>query len=193
MEVSGLLKTIAVSLSKIANDIRWLGSGPRCGIGELKLPAVQPGSSIMPGKVNPVICEAVMMASCQVIGNDAAVTTGGLGGGGSLLDLNVAMPMMAANVLDSIGLLAGCCSTMNDKLIQGLEPDRERCAELIEGSLAMCTSLVPVIGYDASAKLAYQAYAEGKTVRQLALEQNLLDADRLNELLDPRSMTEPGE
>jgi len=193
VEVSGLLKTIAVSLSKIANDIRWLGSGPRCGIGELKLPAVQPGSSIMPGKVNPVICEAVMMASCQVIGNDAAVTTGGLGGVGSLLDLNVAMPMMAANVLDSIGLLAGCCSTMNDKLIQGLEPDRERCAELIEGSLAMCTSLVPVIGYDASAKLAYQAYAEGKTVRQLALEQNLLDADRLNELLDPRSMTEPGE
>ena len=94
---------------------------------------------------------------------------------------------------ESIGLLAGCCSTMNDKLIQGLEPDRERCAELIEGSLAMCTSLVPVIGYDASAKLAYQAYAEGKTVRQLALEQNLLDADRLNELLDPRSMTEPGE
>lgn len=193
VEVSGMLKTIAVSLSKIANDIRWLGSGPRCGIGELKLPAVQPGSSIMPGKVNPVICEAVVMAACQVIGNDAAVTTGGLGGIGSLLDLNVAMPMMAANVLDSIGLLAGSCNTLNDKLIQGLEPDRERCAALIEGSLAMCTSLVPVIGYDASAKLAYQAYAEGKTVRQLALEQNLLDADRLNELLDPRSMTEPGE
>ncbi len=193
VEVSGLLKTIAVSLSKIANDIRWLGSGPRCGIGELKLPAVQPGSSIMPGKVNPVICEAVVMASCQVIGNDAAVTTGGLGGVGSLLDLNVAMPMMAANVLDSIGLLSGCCNTMNEKLIQELEPDRERCADLIEGSLAMCTSLVPVIGYDASAKLAYQAYAEGKTVRELALEQNLLDADRLNELLDPRSMTEPGE
>ncbi|MCR9074724.1 MAG: class II fumarate hydratase, partial [bacterium] len=193
VEVSGLLKTIAVSLSKIANDIRWLGSGPRCGIGELKLPAVQPGSSIMPGKVNPVICEAVVMAACQVIGNDAAVTTGGLGGVGSLLDLNVAMPMMAANVLDSIQLLSGSCNTLNQKLIQGLEPDEDRCAELIEGSLAMCTSLVPVIGYDASAKLAYQAYAEGKTVRELALEQGLLDADRLNELLDPRSMTEPGE
>ncbi|MHA7813079.1 MAG: class II fumarate hydratase [Phycisphaerales bacterium] len=191
VEVSGLLKTIAVSLSKIANDIRWLGSGPRCGIGELKLPAVQPGSSIMPGKVNPVICEAVVMAACQVIGNDAAVTTGGLGGVGSLLDLNVAMPMMAANVLDSIGLLSGSCSTMNEKLIEGLEPDRDRCAELIEGSLAMCTSLVPVIGYDASAQLAYKAYAEGKTVRELALEQGLLDADRLNELLDPRSMTQP--
>lgn len=193
VEVSGLLKTIAVSLSKITNDIRWLGSGPRCGIGELKLPAVQPGSSIMPGKVNPVICEAVVMAACQVIGNDAAVTTGGLGGVGSLLDLNVAMPMMAANVLDSIQLLSGSCNTLNQKLIQGLEPDEDRCAELIEGSLAMCTSLVPVIGYDASAKLAYQAYAEGKTVRELALEQGLLDADRLNELLDPRSMTEPGE
>jgi len=191
VEVSGLLKTIAVSLTKIANDIRWMGSGPRCGIGELKLPAVQPGSSIMPGKVNPVICEAVVMAACQVIGNDTAVMTGGLGGVGSLLDLNVAMPMMIANVLDSITLLSGSCNTLNEKLIQGLEPDRERCAALIEGSLAMCTSLVPVIGYDASAKLAYQAYAEGKTVRELALELNLLDADRLNELLNPRSMTHP--
>ena len=193
VEVSGLLKTIAVSLSKIANDIRWLGSGPRCGIGELKLPAVQPGSSIMPGKVNPVICEAVVMGACQVIGNDTAVTAGGMGGVGSLLDLNVAMPMMAANVLDSIKILAGSCNTMNEKLLQGLEPDHDRCAELIEGSLAMCTSLVPVIGYDASAKLAYQAFAEGKTVRALALELNLLDADQLNDLLDPRSMTSPTE
>lgn len=191
VEVSGLLKTIAVSLSKIANDIRWMGSGPRCGIGELKLPAVQPGSSIMPGKVNPVICEAVVMGACQVIGNDAAVTAGGMGGVGSLLDLNVAMPMMGANVLDSIKILAGSCNVLNDKLLKGLEPDRERCAELIEGSLAMCTSLVPVIGYDASAKLAYQAYAEGKTVRQLALEQGHIDADELNKLLDPRSMTSP--
>ncbi len=191
VEVSGLLKTIAVSLSKIANDIRWLGSGPRCGIGELKLPAVQPGSSIMPGKVNPVICEAVVMGACQVIGNDAAVTTGGLGGVGSLLDLNVAMPMMGANVLDSIKILTGSCVVLNEKLLQGLEPDRERCAELIEGSLAMCTSLVPVIGYDASAKLAYQAFAQGKTVRELALEQELVDAEQLNTLLDPRSMTSP--
>lgn len=193
VEVSGLLKTIAVSLSKIANDIRWLGSGPRCGIGELKLPAVQPGSSIMPGKVNPVICEAVVMGACQVIGNDMAVTTGGMGGVGSLLDLNVAMPMMGANVLDSIKILSGSCSAFNEKLLQGLEPDHERCAELIEGSLAMCTSLVPVIGYDASAKLAYQAFAEGKTVRELALEQNLVDAEKLNILLNPRSMTSPKE
>ncbi|MCA9303820.1 MAG: aspartate ammonia-lyase, partial [Phycisphaerales bacterium] len=115
----------------------------------------------------------------------------GLGGIGSLLDLNVAMPMMGANVLDSIGLLAGACNTFCDKLLGGLEPDRDRCAALIEGSLAMCTSLVPVIGYDASAKLAYGAYAEGKTVRELALEQGILDADRLNELLDAESMTRP--
>ncbi|MFK7759989.1 MAG: class II fumarate hydratase [Phycisphaerales bacterium] len=191
VEVSGMLRTVAVSMSKIANDIRWLGSGPRCGIGELKLPAVQPGSSIMPGKVNPVICEAVVMASCQVIGNDAAVTAGGLGGVGSLLDLNVAMPMMAANLLDSIQLLTGSCSIFEKNLIKDLEPDHERCEALIEGSLAMCTSLVPVIGYDASAKLAYAAYEQGKTVRELALEMGELDADRLNELLDARSMTHP--
>ena len=193
VEVSGLLKTIAVSMSKIANDIRWLGSGPRCGIGELKLPAVQPGSSIMPGKVNPVICEAVVMGACQVMGNDAAVTAGGFGGIGSLLDLNVAMPMMAANVMESIQILRGSCDTFNDKLLKGLEPDRERCAELIEGSLAMCTSLVPIIGYDASAKLAYQAFAEGKTVRELALEQGSIDPEKLNEYLDARSMTSPQE
>ena len=191
VEVSGLLKTIAVSLSKIANDIRWLGSGPRCGIGELKLPAVQPGSSIMPGKVNPVICEAAVMVACQVIGNDAAVTYGGFGGVGSVLDLNVAMPMMADNLLGSIELLTGALNTFNSSLLDGLEADAARCESLIEGSLAMCTSLVPVIGYDASAKLAYRAYSEGKTIRQLALEDKLLDEARLNELLDARSMTEP--
>ncbi|GJM17992.1 MAG: fumarate hydratase class II [Phycisphaeraceae bacterium] len=191
VEASGHLRTIAVSLSKIANDIRWLGSGPRCGIGELKLPAVQPGSSIMPGKVNPVMCEAVMMAACQVIGNDAAIAAGGMGGVGSLLDLNVAMPMMGANLISSIGLLAESCTVFQDKLLDGLEPDRDRCAELIEGSLAMCTSLVPVIGYDASAKLAYQAFREGKTVRALALEQKLVPEAELARLLDPSGMTRP--
>ena len=191
VEVSGDLKTIAVSFSKIANDIRLLGCGPRCGLGELKLPAIQPGSSIMPGKVNPVICEAIVMVACQVIGNDAAVTTGGLGGVGSLLDLNVAMPVMAANLLDSIDLLAGASNVLVNNLLSGLEPDRERCAALVEGSLAMCTSLVPEIGYDASAKLAYEAYETGMTIRELALKKGLLPADRLSELLDPRSMTEP--
>lgn len=216
VETSGHLRTLAVSISKIAGDIRLLGMGPRCGIGELKLPAVQPGSSIMPGKVNPVICEAAIMACCQVIGNDHAVTLGGLGGVGSLLDLNVAMPMMAANVLDSIHLLARTCHVMTDNLLngpgEGLTPDTDRCKELIEGSLAMCTSLVPVIGYDKSAALAKNAFAQGKTVRQLALETvvgqpvntgpdgksfgsgpggTLTQAD-LDKYLDPWSMTLPG-
>ncbi|MEM7756321.1 MAG: class II fumarate hydratase [Planctomycetota bacterium] len=191
VEVSGDLKTIAVSLSKIANDIRWLGSGPRCGIGELKLPAVQPGSSIMPGKVNPVICESVMMVCCRVVGNDAAVTMGGLGGVGSLLDLNVAMPVMADGLLESIDLISGACHMFTENLLEGLEPDEERCAELIEGSLAMCTSLAPVIGYDAAAKLAKDAFASGKTVRQVALDQNVLPSDELDRLLDPMAMTKP--
>jgi len=190
---SGNLRTIAVSLSKIVSDIRLMGCGPRCGIGELKLPAIQPGSSIMPGKVNPVIVESAMMVCCQVIGNDQAITIGGMGGVGSILDLNVAMPMMIANLLDSISLLANTANTMVDKLLDGLEADEERCAALIEGSLAMCTSLVPAIGYDKSAALAYQAYREGKTIRELALEQKLLDADELNRLLDPMGITEPTE
>ncbi len=192
VQASGVMKTIAVSLSKIAGDIRLMGCGPRCGIGELKLPAVQPGSSIMPGKVNPVICEAVVMVSCQVVGNDQAITLGAFGGVGSLLDLNVAMPMMADNLLSSITLLTGACNIFDEKLLQGLEADVERCNELIEGSLAMCTSLVPAIGYDKSAALAKQAFAEGKTVRQVALEQGVLPEDELSRLLDPAKMTEPG-
>jgi len=193
VEASGVLKAIAVSLSKIANDIRLMGSGPRCGIGELKLPPVQPGSSIMPGKVNPVICESVVMACCQVVGNDAAITYGGFGGVGSLLDLNVAMPMMAANMIDSVDLLANSTSMLTERCLVGLEPDEERCKELIEGSLAMCTSLVPAIGYDKSAALAYDAFKSGKTIRELALEEGLLPVEKLNELLDPMAMTRPSE
>ena len=203
VEASAHAATIAVSLSKIANDIRWLGSGPRCGIGELIVPAVQPGSSIMPGKVNPVICESVMMVCCQVIGNDQAVKLGGMGGIGSLLDLNVAMPMMAANLLDSIYLLARACTVFNDNLLKDLKPDEARCKSLIEGSLAMCTSLVPVIGYDKSAALAKQAFKEGKTVRQLALEVvvgtkgnggagKTISKGDIDKYLDPWSMTLPG-
>ncbi|MAY73153.1 MAG: aspartate ammonia-lyase [Phycisphaerae bacterium] len=191
VEASGVLKTIAVSFSKIAGDIRLLGSGPRCGIGELKLPAVQPGSSIMPGKVNPVICESAVMVACRVIGNDTTVTMAGLGGVGSLIDLNVAMPVMAAALLESIEILAGAANMFTDNLLKGLEPDRERCAALIEGSLAMCTSLAPVIGYDNAAALAKKAYAEGKTVRQVALDDGVLDATELEKLLDPMSMTRP--
>lgn len=193
VDVSGKLRTIAISLSKIANDIRWMGSGPRCGIGELRLPAVQPGSSIMPGKVNPVICESVVMVCCQVVGNDAAIATAGLGGVGSILDLAVAMPVMAANLMDSIDLLASASRVFEKNLVADLEPDRERCAELIEGSLAMVTSLVPVIGYDRSARVAYRAFEEGKTVRQLLLEEKVLPEGEVSRLLDPRSMTSPAE
>jgi fumarate hydratase, class II len=201
VEASGHLKTLAVSLSKIANDIRLMGMGPRCGLGELVIPAVQPGSSIMPGKVNPVICESVIMVCCQVIGNDAAVCAGGLGGVGSLLDLNVAMPMMAANLLDSIHLLARACHVFDNNLLKDLKPDEKRCAELIEGSLAMCTSLVPVIGYDAAAALAKDAFKQGKTVRQLAYETlagtkdlsgKTITKAAIDDYLNPWSMTLPG-
>lgn len=191
VEASGCLKTVAVSMSKIASDIRLMGCGPRCGIGELKLPAVQPGSSIMPGKVNPVVCESVMMVCCQVIGNDAATTTAGLGGIGGLLDLSVAMPVMAACTLDSVNVLTGACGMMVESLLAGLEPDEERCASLIEGSLAMCTTLAPVIGYDKASALAKQAFAKGKTVRQVATEQALVPPEELDRLLNPMSMTEP--
>jgi fumarate hydratase, class II len=178
-----------------------MGMGPRCGLGELILPAVQPGSSIMPGKTNPVIAESAIMVCCQVIGNDAAITTGGLGGVGSLLDLNVAMPMMAANLLDSVHLLARTCHVFTDNLLAGLAPDEQRCKSLIEGSLAMCTTLVPIIGYDKSAALAKQAFKQNKTVRQLAEETLLNTPDlaghpitkaTLDTALDPWAMTLPG-
>ncbi|MFT3685305.1 MAG: class II fumarate hydratase [Phycisphaerales bacterium] len=202
VEASGLLKTIATSLTKIAADIRLMGMGPRCGIGELIIPAVQPGSSIMPGKVNPVICESLIMVCGKVIGNDASVTYGNLGGLNSTLDLNVAMPLIAECLLESIQLLARGCDMFTTNLLEGLKPDEKRCKELIEGSLAMCTSLVPVIGYDASATLAKDAFKQGKTVRQLALETVVgqpdrstgkpLTADALDAYLNPWSMTLPG-
>jgi fumarate hydratase class II len=188
---SGVLRTIAISLTKIANDIRLLGSGPRCGIGELRLPATQPGSSIMPGKVNPVMCEAVLQVCAQVIGNDEAVTYAAALLGN--LDLHTGMPVMAHNVLESIRLLTNVCHVFADKCIAGLEANRPRCAELIEQSLAMCTSLAPLIGYDAAAAIAKEAAATGKTVRQVALEKRVLDEKTLAKVLDPRSMTEPSE
>ena len=192
VQASAALKTVAVSLSKIANDIRWLGSGPRCGLFELLLPETQPGSSIMPGKVNPVICESVIQVACRVLGNDAVVSLAGLGGVGSLLELNVAMPVLADALMESIHLLANVCDVFHDKLLQGLEVNADRCRSLIDQSLMMVTSLAPVLGYDEAAKLAKQAFKEGKTIRQLVTERNLIPAPRLNELLDPRSMTEPG-
>ena len=187
----GHLKTIATSFTKIANDIRHLGSGPRCSIFELMLPAIQPGSSIMPGKVNPVICESMMQVACRVIGNDAAVNASALGGVGSIFELNVAMPVMIDAFMQSVELLANVSTVFVDKLLKGLEVNEARCTELIDQSLMMCTSLAPEIGYDPAAALAKQAFKEGKTIRELATEQNLVEPTRLSELLDPDKMTRP--
>lgn len=189
VEVSGELRTLAVSLMKIANDIRWLGSGPRCGLGEINLPETQPGSSIMPGKVNPVIAESVTMVCAQVIGNDVTVTVGGQAAN---FELIVMLPVMAYNLLQSIELLATASNNFAAKCIEGIKANEERCKSLIEESLAMCTALAPEIGYEAAAKLAKDAYKTGKTVREVAMEQKVLPEKRLTELLDPWRMTEPG-
>jgi len=187
--VSGVLRMTALAMGKIASDIRLMGSGPRCGIGELLLPAVQPGSSIMPGKVNPVICESVVQVACQVVGCDAAIAAGATGGVGSIMDLNVAMPMIAHNLLTAIDLLSNVADVFRTRCIDGLQPNAERCRELIEQSLAMVTALAPRIGYDPAAAIAKQAHAEGKTIREVCLEQGVLDESELNELLDPRKQT----
>ncbi|MBL9141687.1 MAG: class II fumarate hydratase, partial [Phycisphaerae bacterium] len=191
VEASGMLKTIAVSLSKIANDIRWMGSGPRCGLGELLLPATQPGSSIMPGKVNPVMCESVIQVACRVIGNDASISLGAFGGVGSLLELNVAMPLIADDLLESILLLANVCDVFREKCVDGLElhPDAMRA---VERSLMMVTSLAPVIGYDNAARVAKEAYKSGETIREYVLKHKMIDPRKLDTLLDPMSMTKPG-
>ena len=186
---SGILRAAALAMGKIASDIRLMGSGPRCGLGELLLPAVQPGSSIMPGKVNPVICESVVQVACQVVGCDAAIAAAATGGVGSILDLNVAMPVIAANLLDAINLLAAAAETFRAKCIEGLEPDRQRCEQLIEQSLAMVTVLAPKLGYDAAAGIAKQAHQTGKTIREICLEQNILPEVELNDLLDARKQT----
>jgi fumarate hydratase class II len=186
---SGALRCTALALGKIASDIRLMGSGPRCGLGELVLPATQPGSSIMPGKVNPVICESVVQVACQVVGCDAAIAAGATGGVGSILELNVAMPLIAYNLLTSIRLLANAAETFEARCIRGLEADVQRCRDLVEQSPAMVTALAPRIGYDAAAKLAQQSHQTGKTIRQLCLEQKLLEAAELEALLDARRQT----
>jgi fumarate hydratase class II len=188
VEASSALKTLAVSLMKIANDIRWLGSGPRCGIGEILLPEVQPGSSMMPGKVNPVIPEALCQVAAQVVGNDTTVALGGLSGN---FELNVMMPVMAHNLLQSISLLASASLLFAQKCVRGLKANEQRCREMIERSLAMATALSPHIGYDAAAKIAREAYEKGKTVREVALEKKVLPGEKLEKILDPWRMTEP--
>ena len=189
VNVSGALKTVAVSLFKIANDLRWLSSGPRTGIAEITLPSLQPGSSIMPGKVNPVISEMVMQVAAQVIGNDAAVTWGGANGN---FELNVMMPLMAHNVLESIDLLASASNVMREKMVDGIVADGERAQWLLEQNVIIITALVPVIGYDKSAEVAKKAFAEGRGVRDVALEMGVLPEDELNAALDLRPMTEGG-
>ena len=184
VEASGALKTIATSLIKIANDIRWLGSGPRLGLAELKLPAIQPGSSIMPGKVNPVLCEMLIQVGAQVIGNDATITFSGTFGN---FELNTMMPVIACNLLQSIELMANGSRVFAQRCVAGLQADPEKCETSIERSLAMCTVLAPVIGYDKAAHIAKVAYETDRTVRDVARELSGLDEPTLARLLDPRT------
>ncbi|HNQ22175.1 MAG TPA: class II fumarate hydratase [Phycisphaerae bacterium] len=187
-EASGLARAVAVALSKIAGDIRLLACGPRCGIAEIKLPATQPGSSIMPGKVNPVMCETVIQVAAQVMGNDQAVALGCRDG---LLELNVMMPLLAYNLLESVRLLTNAARVFADRCVAGIEADAQRCADLIEGSLAMCTRLASKIGYDRADALAKEAYETGKTIREVARACRVLGDAELEALLDPMSMTQP--
>jgi fumarate hydratase class II len=189
VETSGQLKTIATSLFKIANDIRLLGSGPRCGIGEIQLPATQPGSSIMPGKINPVMCESMMMVCAQVFGNDAAITWAGANGN---FELNVMMPVMAHDLLESIRLLANVTDVFCEKCVTGIKANKARCEELVELSMAMVTSLAPKIGYDRAAEIAKESVRTGKTVRELCREKKILPEKELDRVLHPIAMTEPG-
>jgi len=183
VELSGALRTVAVSLIRIANDIRFLASGPRCGIGEIHLPPTQPGSSIMPGKVNPVLCEMLMQVGFRVIGLDAAVAAGGQSG---VFELNVSIPLMADALLEAIGILSNGCRTFASHCVAGIVADEERCRELLEKSLMLCTALAPHIGYDKAAAIAKRAFEENRTVRDVAEEMGI---ENLDERLDPRSMT----
>jgi fumarate hydratase, class II len=189
VQASGQLKTLATSLFKIANDIRWLGSGPRAGIGELLLPETQPGSSIMPGKVNPVICESVMQVCARVFGNDATVTWAAANGN---FELNTMMPVLAHAMLESCRLLANVVDVFRMKCIEGLQANTARCTELVERSMAMVTSLAPIIGYDKAAEIAKESARTGQTVREICQQRKILPEAELKKALDPVSMTEPG-
>lgn len=188
VEASGSLRTIALSLNKIANDVRWLGSGPRAGLGELALPEVQPGSSIMPGKVNPVISESVIQAAAQVVGNDLAIAQSAQG---SYFELNMMMPVAAHNLLESIDLLAASTDNFAEQCVKGLEAT-ETGPRMVERGLMLGTALAPAIGYDAAAAIAKEASASGGTIRETALERTELTSEELDVLLDPEKMTEPG-
>ncbi|MCF8068073.1 MAG: class II fumarate hydratase [Desulfobacterales bacterium] len=180
VETSGALKTIAVSLVKIANDIRWLSSGPRCGIGEIDIPPLQPGSSIMPGKVNPVIPEVVIQVAAQIMGNDTTIAIGGQSGN---FELNVMLPVMAYNLLQSIALLSSASEIFAEKCINGIKANHEKCKSYIDKSLALVTGLIPHIGYDKAAEIAKKAYETGKTIREVVLEDDILSENELKKLL----------
>jgi len=187
---SGALNTLAVSLMKIADDIRWLASGPTAGLSEIRLPAVQPGSSIMPGKVNPVMAEALMMVAARVMGNHTAITVAGSRGN---LELNVMMPVLAVSLLESIEILAGGCRVFAERCVAGIQVNVERCRELLEKNPSIATALNPRLGYDKAAEIAKEAAEEGRSVREVVLRRGLLPEEELDELLDVRSMTEGGE
>jgi fumarate hydratase class II len=181
VETSGALKTFATSLIKITNDIRWLASGPRCGLGEITIPELQPGSSIMPGKVNPVIPEAVLQVAGQVIGNDAAITFGGQAGN---FELNVMQPLIGYNLLNSLQLLASAAKAFANLCIKGVTPNRDKCFSNLEQSLSLATALVPHMGYDEASAIAKEAHRTGKTVRDVAKEQKVLSEQKIDEILD---------
>ncbi len=189
VNASGALKTVATSLFKIVNDLRWLSSGPVSGLAEIRLPALQPGSSIMPAKVNPVIPEMAMMVAAQVMGNDAAVTWGGANGN---FELNVMMPVMAKNLLESIDLLGNASRAVAEKCVDGIEADADRVRSLLEKNVIVVTALNPHIGYDAGARVAKRAFAEGKSVREVVLEEGLMSPDDLDAALDLEGMTRGG-
>jgi fumarate hydratase class II len=183
---SGALKTVAVSILKISNDIRWLGAGPRANLAEISLPEVQPGSSIMPGKVNPVIAESAAMVAAQVVGNDAAIA---VAGGSGNFELNVMLPVIAHNLLQSISLLAATADNFTDQCIIGLTPT-DRGPELVEQGLMLATALAPEVGYDKAAEISKKAYKTGQTIREVAREETGLSEEELDRLLDARKMTE---
>jgi len=189
VEASGALRTVAVSLTKVANDIRWLSSGPRTGLGEIDLPAVQPGSSIMPGKVNPVMAESVLQVCAQVIGNDLAIVMGGQAGN---FELNVMIPVMVHNALESIRILSTSSVEFAERCVRGITVNEARCRRNVESTAALATALVPAIGYDKAAEVAKRSLAEDRTLREIILEEGLVDADELDRILDFRAMTEPG-
>jgi fumarate hydratase class II len=188
VEASGVLKTIACSLMKIANDIRWLGSGPRCGIGEIVLPANEPGSSIMPGKVNPTQSEAMTMVAAQVIGNDTAINVGGCSGN---FELNVFKPVMIYNLLQSIRLLADSCRSFNDHCVVGIEPNKTQIEKHLKSSLMLVTALNPHIGYDNAAKVAKKAYQDNSTLKEAAAALNMLTPEEFDEKVRPENMIGP--